>query len=35
MESFFASLKMESVHHAHSRTCENARAAESDYSEVF
>ena len=35
MESFFASLKKEHVHHARFRTREEARAAVFDYIEVF
>jgi putative transposase len=35
MESFFASLKTEHVHQAHFRTREQARAAASDYIEIF
>src|SRR5215212_4220556 len=35
MESFFASLKTEQVHHARFRTREEAKAAVFDYIEVF
>ena len=35
MESFFASLKKEHVHHVHFRTRAEARAAVSEYVEVF
>ena len=35
MESFFASLKKEHVHHARFRTCEQARAVVFDYVEIF
>src|SRR3954463_7891858 len=35
MESFFASLKKEQIHHARFRTREEARAAVFDYIEVF
>jgi transposase InsO family protein len=35
MESFFASLKKEHVHHARFRTREEARAAVFDYIEIF
>jgi putative transposase len=35
MESFFASLKKEHVHHTHFRTRAEARAAVFDYVEVF
>jgi transposase InsO family protein len=35
MESFFASLKKERVHHARFRTRAEARAAVFDYIEVF
>ena len=35
MESFFASLKKESVHHIRMRTREEARAAVFEYIEVF
>jgi putative transposase len=35
MESFFASLKKEQVHHARFRTREEAKAAVFDYIEIF
>jgi transposase InsO family protein len=35
MESFFASLKKEHVHHVHSRTRAEARAAVFEYVEIF
>ena len=35
MESFFASLKKEHVHHIHFRTRAEARAAVFDYIEIF
>jgi len=35
MESFFASLKKEHVHHARFRTREEAKAAVFDYVEIF
>ena len=35
MESFFASLKKEQIHHARFRTREEAKAAVFDYVEIF
>ena len=35
MESFFASLKKEHIHHARFRTREEAKAAVFDYVEIF
>ena len=35
MESFFASLKKERLHHARFRTREEARAAVFEYGEIF